>query len=340
MYLNHWPLVLALLSLTVPAWGQQADSKVDAPYFASGVKVGEVNTDSAIFWVRLTKHPEADLNGLSILQQGLKPNQRSKATMPTNVVPGAEGQFQIQYRAVDTRKEQDESSGYTLTQWHPVTATDDYIRQVKIDALKPETEYQYKIVSRNLPHATVSNSISGRFRTAPDPNSQRPVRFIVSTCQAVRSIDDRQGHSTYREMVERNPDFFVHTGDILYYDKAPLAKTKDQALAKWHVMFAYPANRNFFRNTSSYFMKDDHDTLKNDCWPGQKYGELTFQNGLEIFRQQVPMGESTFRTYRWGKDLQIWLTENRDFRSPNRMPDGPNKTILGQETKGLVEILD
>jgi alkaline phosphatase D len=45
------------------------------------------------------------------------------------------------------------------------------------------------------------------------------------------------------------------------------------------------------------------------------------------------MGEKTYRTFRWGQDLQIWLVEGGDFRSPNNMPDGPTKTIWGKEQK-------
>ncbi|RMG59984.1 MAG: alkaline phosphatase, partial [Bacteroidetes bacterium] len=30
-------------------------------------------------------------------------------------------------------------------------------------------------------------------------------------------------------------------------------------------------------------------------------------------------------------DLQLWFVEGRDFRSPNAMPDGPDKTIWGAE---------
>ena len=94
-----------------------------------------------------------------------------------------------------------------------------------------------------------------------------------------------------------------------------------------------PFQRAFHNVTTSYFIKDDHDTLRNDCWPGQTYGDLTWEQGLAIFREQVPMGEKTFRTIRWGRDLQIWLVEGRDFRSPNTMPDGPEKTIWGKEQK-------
>ena len=80
-------------------------------------------------------------------------------------------------------------------------------------------------------------------------------------------------------------------------------------------------------------MKDDHDTLKNDSFPGQEYGNISWEKGLELFREQVPMGEKTYRTFRWGNDLQIWLVEGRDFRSPNKMRDGPDKTLWGKEQK-------
>ena len=60
---------------------------------------------------------------------------------------------------------------------------------------------------------------------------------------------------------------------------------------------------------------------------------LTFPEGQRVFLDQVPMGNRTWRTYRWGKGLQVWLTEGRDFRPPNNMPDGPAKTIWGAEQK-------
>ena len=38
----------------------------------------------------------------------------------------------------------------------------------------------------------------------------------------------------------------------------------------------------------------------------------------------------TYRTHRVSKRLQIWLTEGRDHRSPNQMPDGPDKALWGK----------
>ncbi|MCX6630867.1 MAG: alkaline phosphatase D family protein, partial [Candidatus Solibacter sp.] len=62
-------------------------------------------------------------------------------------------------------------------------------------------------------------------------------------------------------------------------------------------------------------------------------GDFTFKQGQAIFLEQVGMGDKTMRTFRWGKDLQVWLPEGRDFRSSNKMPDGPDKTIWGKEQK-------
>jgi alkaline phosphatase D len=135
--------------------------------------------------------------------------------------------------------------------------------------------------------------------------------------------------------------FYVATGDNVYYDSdPPLADTVQLARFHWNRMHGLPGLVEVHRDVPGYWEKDDHDTVKNDSWPppgrnadrsDELEGKLNFFKGLKIFREQVPMGEKTYRTVRWGKGLQIWLTEGRDFRSPNNMPDGPDKTIWGQE---------
>ena len=101
-----------------------------------------------------------------------------------------------------------------------------------------------------------------------------------------------------------------HLLSIVYYDK--LAKTIE--LARWHWQRTYSLGTNFefHRRAGSYFIKDDHDTWMNDCWPSMEskfMGDFTFKQGLAVFLEQVPMGKRTYRTFRWGKDLQIWLVE-------------------------------
>ena len=45
----------------------------------------------------------------------------------------------------------------------------------------------------------------------------------------------------------------------------------------------------------------------------------------------------TYRTHRISRDLQIWLPENRDYRSPNRSPNDARKTIWGAEQKAWLK---
>ncbi len=154
------------------------------------------------------------------------------------------------------------------------------------------------------------------------------------TCQGYPDRDHPDGHPIYPSMLALAPKFVTMTGDLVYYDSnAPRAVTPALARLHWERMFSLPRIVAMLRNASSYWLKDDHDTLSDDSWPGMKAGELTWTEGQEIFRQQAPIGERSYRTFRWGRDLQIWFTDGRDFRSKNKLPDGPEKTIWGAEQK-------
>lgn len=303
-----------------------------SPYLASGIKIGEVDHTSAIVWVRLTKEKRADFERIPILTKGLKLRDKSKVRMPADIVPGMAGEARVGYKLSN------QEGDMQYTGWIKVTAEHDFTHQFKLTNLKPHGDYQCVVEVRQTGGEQPSTTMEGGFKTAPSSDQEATIRFVVTTCQAIRSIDSgTNGHIAYKQMLEYAPYFFVHTGDILYYDKAPFCQNIAEARAKWGLTFSYGHNKKFHRYVSSYFMKDDHDTLKNDTWAGQRYGELTFSQGLDIFREQVPMGEKTYRTIRWGRDVQIWLTEHRDFRSPNNIKDGPAKTILGKEQKAWLK---
>jgi hypothetical protein len=45
------------------------------------------------------------------------------------------------------------------------------------------------------------------------------------------------------------------------------------------------------------------------AWPGQTYGTVSWNRGIEIFeKEQFPYHDKFYKTIRWGKDLQIWST--------------------------------
>ncbi len=285
------------------------------PHQATGIKIGEVTAGTAIVWTRLTERRPRAI--------GEEP-----AGDPANTpIAGSPGHVRLVYWP-----ERDEAAKVT-TAWQAVDAARDFTRQFALDELKSATTYRIRSEARPGNVETVGSTVEGSFRTARAKDDPAKIVFTVVTGQGFHRRDDAtNGHSVYQRMTELDPDFFVHTGDILYYDKPnPVATSAALARLHWQRMYALPFQRTFHNRTSSYFIKDDHDTLKNDCWPGQTAGEFTWKQGLAIFREQVPMGASTYRTVRWGKDLQIWLVEGRDFRSPNRAPDDGTKTIWGRE---------
>ena len=326
---SHFSCISSFLALLVSLpIAPQAPSD-QAVAFASGIKIGEVTNDSAIIWVRATRENQPDFDRIKETPRSGGGKPPIVKSMPTDVVPGLAAELKLRYAPVE--------GAAVESDWVKVDAKADFTHQFELRNLEPATRYEVTVFGR-LAQSSSLTKTSGSFSTAPPESQSKRIKFIVSTCQAVRSLDSGpRGHAAYHHMLQAEPDFFVHTGDILYYDKIPLCKSVAQARAKWGLMFGYEYNRKFHQHVPSYFMKDDHDTLKNDCWPGQKYGELTFDQGLDIFREQVPVGNSTYRTFRWGKDVQIWLTENRDFRSANTSKDGPEKTILGKQQKAWLK---
>ena len=281
------------------------------PFQANGIKIGAVTQTRAQIWTRLTQTPAW--------------KSAPAETLENWYVPGGEGQVRITWWKGDAIKEK------TSTDWQTVKAEDDFIHEFNLTKLTPGQRYALLCEARDAGGEVQSMTV-GKFRTAPADTVAQPIRFTVVTGQGYHRRDTKQGHGIYPQMAKLDPDFFVHTGDIIYYDKPkPLADNLDLARLHWQRMFALPHQRAFHNQVASYFIKDDHDTLKNDCWPGQSQGDLTWEMGLKTFNEQLPVFARPYQTIRYGKDLQIWLVEGRDFRSNNNATDGPDKTIWGKE---------
>jgi alkaline phosphatase D len=296
-------------------------------HFGNGIKIGEVDATSAIVWLRLTDAPERRADGTPFKDDDEKvPDGLTLRDMKDSLT-GAAGRVRLHCQAKD--------GAVSTSPWHDADPQRDFTTQIRLSDLKPATSHTITAEARAPGEDGRTATCTGGFTTAPLPSDTSPVRFVVVTGHEFPRRDDGdRGHLIYLAMPRLDPHFFVHTGDIEYYDKpGPWAMSVELARFKWNRIYSLENQRAFHRRFASYFMKDDHDTLKNDCWPGQTYGDLTWEQGLAIFREQVPMGEKTHRTFRWGRDLQVWMVEGRDFRSPNNMPDGPDKTILGAEQK-------
>lgn len=300
---------------------------------AMGTRAGEMTDHSAIIWTRLTAAPNRNNEGLSIpgtVDSYKKADQVPQATVPVaqleGACPGMPGRVRLRYGTLV------ELSDAKATEWIEVTAATDFIHQFTLNGLKAATSYHYESQSAGVdgkPH----RSFRGRFLTAPAATAPGNFSFCVISCQGYPDRGHPDGHSIYPAMQALKPSFTCLTGDLVYYDNdLPSASTPELARYHWQRMFSLPRLIDFNSHIGTYWLKDDHDTLKNDSGPGSRMGALTFAEGQQIFRQQAPMADGpSYRTFRWGRDLQIWLTEGRDFRSPNNDADGSGKTIWGKE---------
>jgi len=324
---------------------------IDGPYFGNGFRNGWADQNAIVIWTRLTKTPEGNRNGQEFL--GLKADQHRRLRKSTNrdsihaaqipegftidemegACPGAPGEVKLTYFPESNPGKEVE------TGWISVDPGQDFTAQWRLDDLIANTNYEVIIVARADAKSEISATISGKFFTPPDAVTEKDIRFCVVTCHDyLRRDDPENGHKIYPAMQKLNPDFYLHAGDIEYYDKPfPYAMTEELMRFKWNRLFALPFQRDFFTKTTTYFMKDDHDVLSNDAYPGMTYGTVSYKRGLDIFdKEQFPASDELYRTIRWGKDLQIWIVEGRNYRSKNTDPDGPGKTIWGQKQKEWV----
>jgi alkaline phosphatase/alkaline phosphatase D len=154
--------------------------------------------------------------------------------------------------------------------------------------------------------------------------------------------DKPLGYPGLASMGALRPDFAVGTGDAVYYDwVSGKAETREEMRQRWREQAILPRFKDFFSSVASYWQKDDHDYRFNDSDPFMP-SRPSADDGRAVYLEQVPLitrgsPQSTYRTHRVSRDLQIWMTEGRDFRSPNNMPDSSEKTLWGAQQRAWLQ---
>tara|TARA_R110002096_G_scaffold111394_1_gene243119 strand:- start:4232 stop:5653 length:1422 start_codon:yes stop_codon:yes gene_type:complete len=303
-------------------------------YFTNGFKIQEVTDSSAVIWTRLCKLPNAVPIYHKQKAAPFKAPIDFDNTMPVNKMDGAvEGMFGEVKIKIFNKKDS------IIMDWKHVSPYKDYTTMEVIHGLNPSTKYQVLLKGRKDKDSPITE-ISGSFKTAPSSETVVSVGFTSSTCQYFWDYDDPvRGFKAYDSMLELSPAFHCQTGDYVYYDKpGPMSYNVELARHKWHAINSWPSMIDFYANVPSFLQKDDHDILKDDASSySEPFGELTFDDALQIWHEQVPLNDKPFRSIRWGKDLEVWLVEAREFRSDNRDIDGDEKSIFGKEQKAWLK---
>ncbi len=315
--------ILGLLLLSALSHSARAEV-----YLGQGTMSGEVTATSVLLQTRLTQTASLDADG---------------------DLPSAQGCVAFEWSTDRTLKDA------KRTEFLLATPQSDSIVRIPLAGLKPGTQYWYRAIYGSDEAHTQVGPIC-RFSTLSGAESAKPVHFVMGSCMNYNKFmfgkegkasgpvtatesDKQLGFPAFAAIAERQPEFFIGTGDIVYYDNPRNdAQTLDELRKCWHQQFRFPRMIELFASTPAYWSKDDHDFRFDDAdLKGTRLPLPT--TGIEVFREQMPLhaagdtASPSYRTHRINQYLQLWFSEGRDYRSPNKMTDGPEKTLWGAEQR-------
>ncbi len=272
------------------------------------------------------------------------------------------------------------------TEWIEASPYSDFIVKRKVDGREPATRYYYRL-HYGTKKQDLRISDAATFRSLAGKDIAAPYSLAVVTGMNYSFFhhtgssrigpydgpDKALGYPALASILKLKPDFFVGTGDNVYYDHPGhrgRAQTRHEMRKKHHEQYSQPRSLDLFREVATYWMKDDHDHRFDDSdavnavrirapkqlnyYPRTNIHEgesgsgfaPSHELGIQVFQEQLPVVDPdardpvTYRTHRVSGDLQVWIVEGRDYRSPLDQPDGPRKTIWGAEQKAwLLETL-
>src|SRR5680860_77840 len=220
-------LIIALISLI-----SCQSNNPKGPYLGTGIKIGEVTQNEAIVWVRFTETPSRvgkiapmpivkykDPGTGKMIERKGRPDITPEVDFPDGyniktiqgATPGSEGKVRLKYKA---RKE----GKWIQTEWQTVNPEASFSTQFKLSNLSPGREYELSVETSPLRGTKTSASMKGSFKTSPAKNVAADVNFIVTTGTSYPDVDSSTGYQIYPSSLKLDPEFFVHTGDIVYYD--------------------------------------------------------------------------------------------------------------------------
>jgi alkaline phosphatase D len=224
-----------------------------------------------------------------------------------------------------------------------------------IEGLPASADVYYRIYAEDLSTRNWSEAQRGRFRTAA--NSARNIRFHWSADMVGQGYGinpNIPGMPTFQAMLDRQPDFFIHSGDTIYAD-GPLRETVNLAngttwrnmvteakskvaetLTEFRGNYQYNlTDRNvqrFNREVAQVFSWDDHE-VTNNYSPGldlsananyrEKSVDVLTARGTQAFLEYAPIRRSAveshriFRKIAYGPLLDVFVLDLRSYRGPN-----------------------
>ena len=259
-----------------------------------------------------------------------------------------------------------EGAGREQQRLLPVRAEDDFTGKVLFTGLKADQVYRYRIgfsTHKSSAYEKVAGR-SGEFTTAPAAQQRRAVTFAWSGDLSGQNVcrDAKEGFPIFKAINRVEADFFVALGDMIYADGVcsamghygnpqipgnfTAASDLQNFWAHWKYNREDAAYQKLLASTPYVAIWDDHEVV-NDFGPlhdtrsqaPYTQGEHLLPLGLKAFMDYNPVAalnatpKRIYRNIRWGKNLELFVLDNRQYRDANDENDDAtlHKTMLGRE---------
>ncbi len=208
----------------------------------------------------------------------------------------------------------------TVTTRTAVASTaNDLTVAVRLRGLAPGARYAYTFSQRERTSAT------GRFVTAPAAGTARDVRFAISgDADATAGATGRPAFNAfqvYGRMAAEGNEFNINLGDTIYSDSevggAPVARTVPEKWGKYKLGLRLGGLGVLRRSAGLYSHWDDHEFINDFSRP--ENGDAIYAAGVKAFTDYSPVAKPSatglYRTFRWGRHLELFFLDERSFRS-------------------------
>jgi phosphodiesterase/alkaline phosphatase D-like protein len=215
-------------------------------------------------------------------------------------------------------------------------AGNDNTVQKRVKHLDAGTSYKYRFCMQGG-----KKSATGKFTTAPGPDSKRTIRFGFSGDQDARPEPGQtqpywNNFEIWNAIRQQHNDFNVLMGDTIYSDSevpgyglADVALTVEQKRAAYATNLAMQPWAKARGSTAYYAHWDDHEFINDFARGADTFplgvgtvnidGEELYKRGVEAFTDYNPItyskGKGIYRSVRWGKNLEVFFLDERSFRS-------------------------
>ncbi|MGH7412343.1 MAG: alkaline phosphatase D family protein [Candidatus Methylomirabilis sp.] len=342
MILLRWSMVVLAAALFLYAWTPQARQGSEANReirITHGIASGDVTSRSAVIWARASDR--ADMHVDYDISPGF-PNPRSKGTSAASEATDYTASVKLERLKPATR--------YYYRAW--------FSRQEK----DGRSNVSQRLVGtfRTAPAASARRPV--RFVFGGDLGGQRYCRrvdqgyAIFSTMKSLApDFFVANGDMIYADGDcpaigpdgwQNIPGDFPSVADPLVSWTDPVG-VRDVYLEHWRYNRADPHFQSFLQGTSMYAQWDDHEVINDfgGSWSylnARKIARSGYPNLVRAGRDAVfsysPIDRNPdeptriYRSFNWGKFLDLFILDARSYRSRNDLPDTPEnrKTMLGR----------